>query len=56
MGAVGRITPFRDNEDVDWHTQEMMDRCKALDDLADHFVKEWDEFDALARRRIPNVV
>lgn len=55
-GMVGLITPFRDNEDTDLHTQEIIDRCKALDDLADHLAKEWDEFDALARRRIPSVV
>jgi hypothetical protein len=55
-GSVSRLTPFRDDEDVDLHTQKMMDRCKVLDDAADKLIEEWDKFDALARRQIPNVV
>jgi hypothetical protein len=55
-GSVDRITPFRDDENIDWHTQEMIDRCKALDDSADRVVQEWDRFDALARRQIVSVV
>jgi hypothetical protein len=55
-GSVDRATPFRDDEDHDWHTQEMIDRCKVLDDAADKVVEKWDKFDALARRQITNVV
>jgi hypothetical protein len=51
-----RITPFRDNKNQDWHSDEMIERCKVLDDAADQFVEEWDRFDALARRQIPHAV
>jgi hypothetical protein len=48
-GAADRITPFRDDEDPDWHTDEMIARCKVLDDAADRSIEEWDKFDAIAR-------
>ena len=56
LGSVDRITPFRDDEDHDWHSQELIDRCKLLDDAANRVFEEWDKFDAIARRQIPNIV
>lgn len=55
-GSVSRITPFRDDEDHDWHTPEMISRFDGMDAAANKLVEEWDRFDALARRKIPNVV
>jgi hypothetical protein len=56
LGSINRITPFRDDEDVDWHTQEMIDRCKVLDVATDKVAAAWDKFDAVARRQIPNIL
>lgn len=54
--SLDRITPFRDDEDPDWHSDDVVVRCSVLDDAADKFVEEWDKFDAIGRRQIPNIV
>jgi hypothetical protein len=51
-----RITPFYDHENIDFHSPDMIERCKALDDGATKLVEEWDKFDAISQRRIPHVV
>lgn len=50
------LTPYRRNENHDWHEPETAAKIQSLNDAGTNVADRFDTFDALARRLIPNVV